>query len=235
MPKKRLISLVCESMTLEDMQGQKLPDHYQIERFDFSGPVFSCQSMWCMQTDAAIPPLEAVTSRNLVLFDQPENFLSNTVKTRIFAHFWPGPWSPKRFDPLITPEHVKPKMEPDAYHYKELLKFLPTWGEDVRWVIYWSILGHCEGYRIGQEDKGVPSNLRDTTAVWMDLVRTEILPAIPKDVEVIMHTDHWSARQGKRREQVEGFLIHHEDLQIQRPTNWHAIRDIERRILCGVC
>lgn len=202
----RLCTLICEGMLYSDLSGQSFPG-MGIARFDPRPAVFSADALMFMTRGIA-----------------------DRVKVRLIANFWPARYDPKAIDPEASFSSAGKvvAMEPDAHQWSTLKGYLDG-PRPHDWLIYWPTIGHCDGYRLPHEDKGIPANIRDTTSRWLDMVREELLPRL--DCPVLIHTDHGTARTGHPNWKSDGFAFVPSGMIDKSQVNWDDIQELEKKCL----
>jgi hypothetical protein len=227
----KLFSIVCESMMWNDAESIKLSGFKKIP-FDTSPAIFSCETLWLMQSDDPLP-IDMWKPHNYKnkYFTASSKFLSNRFKTRIISNFWPYPYDPTIFDKLVS-EFGKGivGIEPDNHQYPKLQEFLNEGQNNYEWLIYWSTIGHHD-YRLPIENKGIPKSIEHTTKHWFDMIQQEIFPKVSKEAVILIHTDHQSARKPAYPSH-SGFCFLPERIPLTSLT-FQSLRKLEEDILCG--
>lgn len=216
---------------LPDNAPEFFPGH-RLVRFDPHPSTFSAQSLWQLMTDHPMPPPVGNPHIGTSWFEKPEHLLSELCHTRLISNFWPKAYYPSRVDPEVAdPVGKKVAIEPDNHQWKTLRTYLNNPQHD--WLIYWPTLGHC-GYRLKPENKGIPENIRQTTMFWLNMVKKDILPRLPKQCKTILFSDHGSARSiGSRDDQFRnGFAWIDNRIKFHGDSlDWTSMRAIHREVL----
>jgi hypothetical protein len=227
----RLCTIICESMTMDDLDGQVVPGHVLVP-FDPHPATFSAQSLWLLQSSQPLPPPKGNPHEGTSWFEGVE-CLSNRVKTRLVSNFWPKAYDPTCLDPeCADKEGKKVGMEPDNHQWNTLMAYMDG-PRPHDWLIFWPTMGHA-GYRVPEENKGVPWHVKATTRAWLDLVAKSLLPRL--DCPVILFSDHGSARAGRTRDEQfrNGFAFVPADDRVpcRSPLDWAGMRALQEHFLC---
>ena len=228
----KLCSIICESMTWDDLTAS-LPGH-RLVHFDPHPATMSAQSLWCMQTDATLPPARGNPHEGTSWFDGVD-MISLRHPTRLISNFWPKAYDPVRIDPDVAdPVGKKVGVEPDNHQWHTMQAYLANPGHH-EWLIYWPTLGHA-GYRVQAENKGIPKDIRETTRVWFKLMAEHLLPRLT--CPTIIFSDHGSARFIRTRDEQfrNGFAFVPDGFPFpdaMAQMTWADMRALQEGILCS--
>jgi len=230
-------TIICESMTMDDLdEDLKFLHGHVLLPFDPHPATMSAQSLWCMMTPDKLPPAAGNPHEGTSWFEEASSLLSSKFKVRLISNFWP-----KRYDPrIIDPECADPKgkvvgCDPNCHQWETMREYLkgPCPHE---WLIYWPTLGHAK-YRIGDENKGIPEHICETTRTWLSLAAILVEEAEAKGFQTILFSDHGSARKDKSRDEQfrNGFVWLPEKIPWHgpRPLTWDTMRFLVETSLCS--
>ena len=227
----KLLNIICESMLMSDLELQEISG-FKLIPFDTSGANFSAQSLWRMNCDLPQPPIPQKLWEGESVFKDIPNPLMLKHRTRLISNFWPHRFDPTLFDPDCSDRINKQVgIDPDNHQWTTFLSYLcGPMPHD--WVIYWPTVGHCS-YRLGPDNNGIPENIRRTTTYWLDMIRNQILPRVPKGTTILIHTDHGSARKNQTTNEYynQGFAFIPNNMEIEN-LNWASFRELVDKILC---
>jgi hypothetical protein len=226
--KLKLITIICESMLMSDVAGYQIPG-YKLIPFNTAPARFSAESLWCMNSELPPPPIpKSIWTEESVYKTLPSPIMSR-FKVRLISNFWPNAYSPALWDQDAASRAGKgAARDPENHQYHSLLEYLAGTRQH-EWLIYWPTIGHC-GYRLDCENVGIPEHIRETTKYWLNIVKNNLLPSLPKDTPILIHTDHGSVRK-TTKDYNEGFAFIPNHLP---PTSldWKGMRELTETILC---
>ena len=230
----KLITLLCESMTAVDLKYERL-NGFTSHEFDMSPVYHSATALWKMQTDSPLPKMELFGPNHFA--EEGHNFISSRFKTRIASYFWPKRFDPRPFDSDMMLFHSFASretnaMEPNAPQWgmHNFVRTLDSPENPHQWFIYWPTIGHV-GFRVGDENKGVPKDIHQTLVKWFGLIRNDILSITKPSIPMLIHSDHGTARTGHNGEEfTEGFVFAR-GVNLPARCTWDDIRRAELECL----
>jgi hypothetical protein len=239
--------IVCESFNRYDTgeHSEKfLQNGFQVfDDFDLSPSGNSGTSFVCMDSEddwdtvaAGKNPWSAAFRNRVPAIETGRSWICNFVPTKIITPQWPGKWNITKLDPDSRAEDtctMDSPIEPETLIFARLLNFLESefYNSQYQRVIYWTLIGHVKN-RIGQENNGLPDNLRLTFKQLASLISNEVLPRLDmKNTVVMLHPDHGTWRNRKSYEESinDGWLwIHHPEMtkgkRYNRRVSWSDYR-----------
>ena len=248
----KVINLVCESFNRYDVENIELPG---FKKFDFSTfpsnrSPSSLYFMECFSRCSEKSLKELNNWQRLIQYKESDKFICDYVKTRMISYFWRPRHTRSSIDYGVddgTRENTNAflliqmdgSLEPESRNFKKMLKFLKEefYSSDFQHLIYWSLIGHVN-FRIGEENKGIPTTLNKTLQEWIGNIQEQVIPLIDMDNTIVMiHPDHGTRRKGMDFDKslYDSFLWVHDPLD---RFQWNEESDINwadmRKTLCDI-